>query len=398
MQRIFRTLGFGFHAGALAVASALILAGGAGVFAADKNGDLGGNCCADLEERIAKLEATTANKGNTKVKLTITGQINKAVMYWDGFGATDTTVTENSSAESFITFKLEAKIAPKVTAGGVIEIGVGGYDNNGFGGYGPLGNGDTNGIYTRQSFVFIEGEPGRVAVGLTHQATDGITNITTANTNVAARMLSVAPIVGPQFGDVLDIFDGTRANIVRYDTPNFDGFTASGSWGNADLTGNGQVWDIALTYKHDWGQFLVQGGVGYRQGLVVPTFGATEDIKVLSGSGSIMYMPMGVFATGAFGKFEGSGPLAFLPDIKGWQVQGGVEERWSRLGKTTTFVEYGQLDLEGFTGTPTVMGVGVVQAVDAVAMDLYLSWRRYDLDGGPNDTLDTLLGGARIKF
>ena len=35
--------------------------------------DLGGNCCADLEERIAELEATTARKGNRKVSLTVSG-------------------------------------------------------------------------------------------------------------------------------------------------------------------------------------------------------------------------------------------------------------------------------------------------------------------------------------
>ncbi|MBN9281890.1 MAG: porin, partial [Hyphomicrobium denitrificans] len=35
--------------------------------------DLGGDCCADLEQRIAELEATTATKGNRKVSLTISG-------------------------------------------------------------------------------------------------------------------------------------------------------------------------------------------------------------------------------------------------------------------------------------------------------------------------------------
>jgi len=35
--------------------------------------DLGGNCCVDLEERIAELEPTTARKGNRKVTLTISG-------------------------------------------------------------------------------------------------------------------------------------------------------------------------------------------------------------------------------------------------------------------------------------------------------------------------------------
>ena len=45
--------------------------------------DLGGNCCADLEERIAELEATTARKGNRKVSLTISGYINEAVMWFE---------------------------------------------------------------------------------------------------------------------------------------------------------------------------------------------------------------------------------------------------------------------------------------------------------------------------
>lgn len=35
--------------------------------------DLGGNCCADLEERVAELEATTARKSNRKVTLEVYG-------------------------------------------------------------------------------------------------------------------------------------------------------------------------------------------------------------------------------------------------------------------------------------------------------------------------------------
>jgi len=35
--------------------------------------DLGGDCCADLEERVAELEATIARKGNRKVSLTLSG-------------------------------------------------------------------------------------------------------------------------------------------------------------------------------------------------------------------------------------------------------------------------------------------------------------------------------------
>ena len=55
---------------------------GAGVPAATA-ADLGGDCCADLEERVAELEATTARKGNRRVSLTITGQVSTALMAWD---------------------------------------------------------------------------------------------------------------------------------------------------------------------------------------------------------------------------------------------------------------------------------------------------------------------------
>lgn len=61
------------------VAAAGVIAGSVAAQAAD----LGGNCCADLEERVAELEATSARKGNRKVKLTLSGHVNEAVLFWD---------------------------------------------------------------------------------------------------------------------------------------------------------------------------------------------------------------------------------------------------------------------------------------------------------------------------
>ena len=65
-----------------ALAAAGLLAGGLSVTSASA-ADLGGNCCADLEERIAELEATTARKGNRKVSLTVSGWVAEQVMFWD---------------------------------------------------------------------------------------------------------------------------------------------------------------------------------------------------------------------------------------------------------------------------------------------------------------------------
>ncbi len=51
--------------------------------AADKGSATVG-AVADLEERVAELEASVARKGNRKVSLTISGEVSKAVLYVDG--------------------------------------------------------------------------------------------------------------------------------------------------------------------------------------------------------------------------------------------------------------------------------------------------------------------------
>lgn len=42
-----------------------------------KAADLGGDCCADLEEPVAELEATTVRKGNKKISVELYGDVNK---------------------------------------------------------------------------------------------------------------------------------------------------------------------------------------------------------------------------------------------------------------------------------------------------------------------------------
>ena len=60
-----------------------------------KAADLGGDCCSDLEERVAELEATTVRKGNKKVSVTLYGQVNKAMLWWD---SSTTTTSRRASA------------------------------------------------------------------------------------------------------------------------------------------------------------------------------------------------------------------------------------------------------------------------------------------------------------
>ena len=92
--------------------------------------DLGGDCCADLEERIAELEATTARKGNRKVSLTISGWVNEAVFAWDDSRERNVYVGTNALEQSRFRFTGEAKIMNGWSAGYTLEIGVVGAASN----------------------------------------------------------------------------------------------------------------------------------------------------------------------------------------------------------------------------------------------------------------------------
>ena len=68
---------------AIAAALGMTLGGFAMSATPAKAADLGGDCCADLEERVAELEATTVRKGNKKVSVTLSGWVVKLGSWWD---------------------------------------------------------------------------------------------------------------------------------------------------------------------------------------------------------------------------------------------------------------------------------------------------------------------------
>lgn len=88
-----------------------------------KAADLGGDCCADLEERVAVLEATTVRKGNRKVSLTVSGHVNQGILFWDDGDESDVYAVGNANDDlTMFRFEGEAKFAPGWTAGFLIEL------------------------------------------------------------------------------------------------------------------------------------------------------------------------------------------------------------------------------------------------------------------------------------
>ncbi len=94
---------------------------------ASAGGSIGGDCCADLEERVAELEVTTVRKGNRKVSLKLSGQINKALLFWDSDfegtnGDSNVYIVDNDLSGSRFRLTGGAKITSDLSAGFAAEF------------------------------------------------------------------------------------------------------------------------------------------------------------------------------------------------------------------------------------------------------------------------------------
>ncbi|WP_409559819.1 porin [Hyphomicrobium sp. B1] len=421
-----------------ALVAAGVLAGG---FAATNASaaDLGGNCCADLEERIAELEATTARKGNRKVSLTVSGWVGQQVMWWDDGAESNAYVTDlGSTLGSHVKFTGQATILPGWTAGYVLHIEAIGSDSLTTSQSQPDGpnalTGTANGVSTLQSFWFIKSDQlGKVSVGKQSDAADnaailvdGSGSLVPANwvafdVNSFGIRTNTGGLFGHWGGDYCqsaggawgDCF-GVPRNVVRYDSPTFGGFSVSASWGEDD------IWAITTRYAGEWHDFKVAAVASYAESTDEALNGfsggfvnnATQ--QYFQAGAYVEHIPTGLFAYGAYGHdtydFSGSG------QSETYYLKGGIRQRWVPLGHTVLYGEYehikgsgvfSQSENLGLLGatedTTKVWGLGVVQEIDAAAMSIWVKYRHLDYDdnntqGLAYDNFDYVGMGALINF
>lgn len=417
------------------VAAIVAVAGVAAGAVSANAADFGGDCCADLEERVAELEATTARKGNRKVSLKVYGQVNTAVMYWEaddqgGYGAGDTRsdiyVVDNDISSTRFGFKGKAKITPDWSAGFKIEIEAQMSDSNVVDGDANFDEG-TDGLGIRKAEWYLKSKTyGKLSVGQGDFANSGITEIDLSGTNVIAQFDDLkfgekiqANPNGTEYDDLTrgGNFEYNRGNRVRYDSPTFAGFIVSAAWGEDD------AWDVALRYAGELGQFKLAAGVAY--GMSTDITGSLsndnadidevgDELDVLNGSVSVLHTPTGLFVTAMASQRNIDYKDATVSDEENttYAVRAGISQKWMPLGKTAIYGEYRNtentnwdaedLGLNGVDTEVEIYGAGIVQKIDAAAMELYLGYKHVEADdsrvGVEYDSMDVVISGARIKF
>lgn len=399
--------------------------------------DLGGSCCADLEERVAELEASTVKKGNRKVKLTISGVAHKGILTHNNDqlpGDGKLSIYDGTTDPTRIRVAGEGKVGKDWGAGFVIEVAFAGNTARGtdigkalFAIDGPDGKNEFQIGETwttiRHSYVYLDGPLGKVSVGQQSMATDGVIEVNLSNSNVASRALQTMPL---NFGGALSglaiPFDGGRGQALRYDTPTFAGFTGSVAWQDND------TWDGALRFAQEFGQIRLAAAVGYRDQksqtlaniinlLDVLTVNLSGAHKATSGSVSVLHTPTGLYANAYASqvKYDLSLDVALLPPIftasvalgeetvKGIGGQVGVERNWFGFGASTAFLSYEKMDGNTLFNDMQTYGIGAVQQIDALATSIYLSAKRHEVTpsafcvGLCKDT-DVISGGLVVRF
>jgi len=427
--------------------------------------DPGGDCCADLEERVAELEATTVRKGNKKVSVALSGWIIKMGSWWDDghesglyWGDGDTTLS------SHVQISGSAQITPGWSAGYTLYIEM-------------PGNSASAGIIENQfndnawvfspatvnvplSYMWVKSDKwGTMNWGLLSQATDNVgllpdlsgTILESSAVLFNGSGMFVRPRGAKNATDLATDFtwlnvltclggDGVGAdcngypgNAFRYDSPVYWGFSVSSSYGEDD------VWDVALRYAADWGNFKVSAAYGFASmtdegcnaslgctniaflgGGGLPFQGYRKDADVHQLGVSALHVPSGVWVY-VYAQHETNNGTKFVSlasdanDNDIWFIKAGIRRSWNPLGATVIWGEGGQY-LDQFTGicgrpnvnptcvasinttpfdaegNPTVelvnvsgstvnrWGAGIVQEIDAAAMHLYFRWQEMSLD------------------
>lgn len=391
-----------------------------------KAADLGSGCCQDLEERVAELEAVTVRRGNRKVSLTISGHVGHQVMWWDDGGASDMYIGDGGNIFSRFRLRGEAKINPDLTAGFTYEFGI---NNNAIGSMNQLNGGDDlgGGVTLRDSTVWLRHKNlGMLKIGHGSTATDNLILIDLGGLGAAATpdiglynggfltrlsSLSVNGTPIPALGGVLTpltwsqflnggvSFDTARRNHVLYETPSLAGFTVQAS------VAEDNFWDVALRYAGEFGGFRVAAGLGRSVDKEAPTWGVlapllvANDITTTMGSGSILHMKSGLFVNGAAGMREidwsvtpFAGHTLSAKDAKFWHVTVGWSKNVFGIGNTVLFAEYQKADdMIGYQlvgpvingsieSEATMMGFGVVQHIDAAAMEVFATYKKFEAD------------------
>lgn len=364
------------------------------------------------------------------------GQINKGVLsYDDGRKTNSYGLVDNKNSSTRAGLRYSRSLGSDWTFGTRLEFE-----------YAPFSTGDvsilnqSNGDWGFDNdnvrwidFSFDREDIGKIFLGQGSMATDGVAEVDLSGTNVigyssvaesaSAQFLRFRNLdqaidttdpanagltldsreviaLGPTIGDTFANYDGSRRVRIRYDTPEFNGFSGSLSYGRNLLSSdsdrrNQDLIDVAARYGNTFGETVkVEAAVGYAWSA---DEGARRGGDIWTASGSALHKPTGLNFTAAAGYNSPNGG----DNGTYWYTKLGLLRDFIDAGSTALAVDYYSGDsIDTNNDESESWGLMAVQKFDRLNTELWLTYRSYSYDA-PDAAFDdgsAVFGGLRFRF
>lgn len=403
---------------------------------------------AGLEKRVSDLEREMAllknrlktmkdcdcdrivRSGNSRVKVTLYGQVNRAVSVAISNRDAQVHHVDNDASSSRLGFLARGRISPNLTIAARIEVEWGDQQRSNTDDT-TLGN---TTVRSRKVELWITHKTfGTLWLGHGDPAATDADTVDLSGTDIVYGSagcgddggLRFGPPNGTQggglmFGAACANFDSGRENRIMYETPSIGGFVAKVSHGEGDK------FDAGLFYEGTpFGKDLqIAGGMGYQYSpgrkaagnansttrvgvaggavaIVNATPGtAAANTNTYSGSIALLHNPTGLSFAAAGGINVSHAAASAVPRGEYWYVKVGWQGSMIAAGKTYTSIDFGSYDNITADVHAWAVGFAVVQEIDAAATDLYAGVRYQDAKsaGVGQDGVLSIITGVRIKF
>ncbi len=355
------------------------------------------------EMKIANLDPVkkAVTSGSEKVKLVLSGQVNRALNVVDDGDNTEAYFVDNSASGSRFRLVGAAKLDDDLTLGTRIELGFSPNTSSQVS-QDDMASGDS--FDQRYADISLDSKRyGKIFLGKGDTSSNNSAEVDLSGTDVV-QYASIADIAGGmefvessgddlsgiRVSDAFKDFDGlSRKSRIRYDTPTFYGAHLSTSW-ISDKRWDASAW---------W------GGKGY--GFNVVSAAAMAYINTekngedsdwqYDGSFSILHENTGLNLTFSAGKQD----VDNQGDPSNVWVKGGWRADLVDYGTTSFGIDYGKsTNLTTAKDDGYSVGATVVQVFNDYGAEFYAQYRVFSLDNDDRNVEDINVAtiGTRVKF
>ena len=351
----------------------------------------------DIEDLDKVAYSSFAN-----VNVSLYGQFNPAALYVNNGDSSKLYVVDNVHSQSRLGLRARVDTTSGWQVGGRFEFGISGNAST-----------DVNSWYTESAseeffklrwaeISFTRESYGKFSLGKGDSASNSTAEIDMSGTAVAMQDKTLWMASGTLWYDgssdilseleVKEIYNGfdglSRTDRIRYDTPEFGGFSLAGSYSSGDAF-DGSVW-----YSREFSGTRVAAALGVAN---------PGDIMVgtdllYTGSASILF-PLGISAT-----FSGSNmekQEEGLDDATVWWAKLGYKTSFYE-GATTAFsLDYGESENISVNDEKgSTWALAAVHDIRDWGTEFYAIYRRYmaDSERGNFDDVNSVMAGARLRF